>query len=33
LTLNSELYIGSLNKQLDYGKELIRLLKKEYQID
>ncbi len=32
LTLNAEVYVGSLNKQLFNGIELIGLLKKEYQL-
>jgi len=31
--LNAEVYVGSLNKQLAYGKELIILLKKQYHLD
>ncbi len=32
-TLNTEIYISSLKQQLDYGKRLIGLLKKEYDLD
>ncbi|MEO6404581.1 MAG: hypothetical protein ABIO32_03770 [Ferruginibacter sp.] len=33
LTLNTQLYLGTLNQQLVYGKKLIRLLKKEYHLE
>ncbi len=33
LTLNTEVYIGSLNQQLVYSKHLIEFLKKEYHLE
>ncbi|MEO6132362.1 MAG: hypothetical protein ABIQ02_10975 [Saprospiraceae bacterium] len=33
LTLNTEVYIGSLDQQLRYGKRLIELLKEEYHVE